>query len=56
MPYKFLLNQREYLLNNTVKGTGMSMPPNKIINELFLKKCDGNELRLDHYYKFLIVV
>ena len=34
----------------------MSMPPNKVINELFPRKCEGNELRLDYFYRFLVVV
>lgn len=39
-----------------VKGTDMSMPPNKVINELFPKKCDNHDLRLESFYKFLVQV
>jgi hypothetical protein len=39
LPFKFLQEQREYLTANLIKGTEVSMPPNKVINELFPKKC-----------------
>lgn len=55
-PFNFLLNQKDYLIKNIVKGTDMCASPNKIINELFYKKCEGNDFRLDHYYRFLITV
>jgi hypothetical protein len=48
-PFKFLKDQRDYLMKNNVKGTGMCMAPSKIINELFLKKCEGNQVRMDAF-------
>ena len=54
--YKFLEEQRDYLTNNPVKGVGLSASPTKVINQMFLAKCKGNEVRLQHYYKFLIAV
>jgi hypothetical protein len=55
-PFSFLQTQKQYLINNVVKGTDMCVSPNKVINDLFYRKCEGNELRLTHYYKFLITV
>jgi len=32
------------------------MPPNKVVNELFPKKCENHTLRQENLYKFLIQV
>ena len=34
----------------------MSMNMSTVVNVVFLKKCDNNELRLDNFHKFLIIV
>ncbi len=54
LPYKFLTEQKDYLTKNIVKGTEMSPTPSKVINELFYKRCENHDLRLENYYKFLI--
>jgi hypothetical protein len=55
IPYKFMQEQKEFLEKNPIKGTTLSIPTPSIIN-LFLKKCEGNVVRLENYYKFIISV
>jgi hypothetical protein len=56
LPLRFIQEQKAYLAEHTVKGTDVSMPLSKVVNELFPKKCEDHALRREHFYKFLVQV